>query len=57
LPIVHRVAVGGLDLDDLGAEVGQQPAAKRTRHRGPHFEHANARERPVTRACCLIDHD
>ena len=40
-----RVAFGGLDLDDLGAKIGQQASAERAGDRGADLEHAHARKR------------
>src|SRR5262249_32134025 len=41
---------GRLDLDDLGAEVGQHPAGERPRDEGPHLDDAQPRERlPLVR--------
>ena len=45
----HGVALGGLDLDDLGAEIGEQPAAERPRDGRADLEDAIAGERTVWR--------
>ena len=42
----HRLALGGLDLDDLGAHVGQHPRAMWTCDGGRKIEHAQARIAP-----------
>jgi hypothetical protein len=36
----HRIAVRGLDLDDVGTPVGQERAGRRCRHPDAHFDHA-----------------
>ena len=43
--LAHRVALGRLDLDDLGAEVGQQPATGRAGEGVAQLDHAHAGQR------------
>ena len=42
----HRLALGGFDLDDLGAHIGQHPRAVRAGDRGRKIEDAQALEAP-----------
>jgi hypothetical protein len=44
-PLPHRVALGRLDLDDLGAEVGEQHAAERPGRHLAELDDAHALER------------
>ena len=48
--IAHRVALGGLDLDDVGAEVSEQPRAHGAGDRRAKFKHGVASERAARRA-------
>jgi hypothetical protein len=41
-PLPHRIAARRLDLDHLGAEVGKQARAERSRHEVPDLEDAQA---------------
>ncbi|MNS97118.1 hypothetical protein D3C72_1314410 [compost metagenome] len=41
------IAVHGLDLDHVGAQVRQHHAARRPHHRVPEIQHANARQRQL----------
>src|SRR6185437_14227903 len=50
----HRVALRGLDLDHLGAEIGQQPPAERARDGRSHLEHSMSGERPARLALRLL---
>ena len=47
----HGVAVGRLDLDDLGAEVGEQAPAERAGDRRAHLQHAHAGQRTARKLC------
>ena len=53
LAIAARVVAAGqlLDLDDVGAHVGEQHAARRARHDLRELEHAHAGERAGDAAC------
>src|SRR5690606_32325366 len=46
--LAHRVALPGLDLDDIGAEIRQQPCARGTGERTADFNHADARQRAAS---------
>ena len=46
----NPIALEGLDLDNLGAEVRKQASAKRAGNRRPEFEYAIACKRPLRSA-------
>ena len=50
-PLAHRVALGRLDLDDLGAEVGEQHAAERAGGDLAELDDLEARERGAEANC------
>ncbi len=58
----RRVALGRLDLDDLGAQVGQHAGAERARQVAREVDHAQARQepaqgaKPLRRACAAPTH-
>jgi hypothetical protein len=51
--LTDRIAAERLDLDNIGAKVGEKPRTKGRRHEVPDLEHAEAGQRPHWSRYCF----